>query len=92
MDNLLALVVVLCVVAVLMVLAAVWFYVLLGLYAVYRPMRLPAAIYERWPSTSRPGPSASSAILRACPTITTSGERASRTCGYHRGTASACSS
>jgi hypothetical protein len=47
MDNLVALVVVLCVVAVLMVAAAVWFYVLLGLYPVYGLMRLSAAIYER---------------------------------------------
>jgi hypothetical protein len=54
MDNLVAIVVVLGVVAVLMVAAEVWFYVLLGLYAVYglcgcRPRSTSADIYPLLP-------------------------------------------
>jgi hypothetical protein len=47
-ENLVALAIVLRVVAALMVLAAVSFYALAALCVVYGPMRLSAAIYERW--------------------------------------------
>lgn len=48
MDNLVALAIVLCVVAALIVLEAVWFHALAALCVVYGLMRLSAAIYERW--------------------------------------------